>query len=60
MHRTVLINLAVDSCTQVATCAPGEGTYSVAILDAPLIVRSTPTVWLDARPVTPAPPPSSP
>ena len=44
-----LINLAVDSCTQVATCAPGEGTYSVAILDAPLIVRSTPTVWLDAR-----------
>ena len=45
-----LINLAVDSCTQVATCAPGEGTYSVAILDAPLIVRSTPSVWLDARP----------
>lgn len=43
-------NLAVDSCTQVATCTPGQGTYSVAILDAPLIIRSTPSLWLDARP----------
>ena len=44
------INLSVDSCSQVATCAPGEGTFSVAILDAPLVVRSSPSLWLDARP----------
>jgi hypothetical protein len=37
------------SCATPVACAPGEGLFTVALPDDGLVIRSTPSFWLDER-----------